>query len=283
MRRELKRVPLDFDWPLNQTWKGYINPLPSANPCDACQRSGYSPQAKHLSDQWYGYVPFNPRETGSVPFTPQHPAVRAFAERQCQRSPEYYGTGETAVLREAKRLCGHWNASWSHHLDQQDVQALVDAGRLYDFTHTWTGKRWEPRDPLIVPSAAEVNAWSLCGMGHDSINSHVCIKAKCQRLGFPDQCASCDGDGETWESDADRQAYEAWEHEEPPTGVGFQLWQNTSEGSPISAVFPTLDALCEWAAENATTFGDSKVTAAEWRKMLDDGLVCHREGNAIFI
>jgi hypothetical protein len=27
MGRELKRVPLDFDCPLNKVWKGYINPF----------------------------------------------------------------------------------------------------------------------------------------------------------------------------------------------------------------------------------------------------------------
>lgn len=26
MGRELKRVPLDFDWPLNERWKGYVSP-----------------------------------------------------------------------------------------------------------------------------------------------------------------------------------------------------------------------------------------------------------------
>ena len=26
MGREIKRVPLDFDWPLNKTWEGFLNP-----------------------------------------------------------------------------------------------------------------------------------------------------------------------------------------------------------------------------------------------------------------
>ena len=29
MGRELKRVPLDFDWPQNKVWHGYLNPYHS--------------------------------------------------------------------------------------------------------------------------------------------------------------------------------------------------------------------------------------------------------------
>lgn len=29
MGREMKRVPLDFDYPINQIWKGYWNPYDS--------------------------------------------------------------------------------------------------------------------------------------------------------------------------------------------------------------------------------------------------------------
>ena len=48
-------------------------------------------------------------------------------------------------------------------------------------------------------------------------------------------------------------------------------------------MFETLDALCEWAAENATTFGPFKASAENWREMLSDGIVYHQEGNNIFI
>lgn len=68
---------------------------------------------------------------------------------------------------------------------------------------------------------------------------------------------------------------------EPPKGEGYQLWNTTSEGSPISPVFETLDKLCEWCEVNATTFGKFKATKEEWKEMLQDGLVYHKEGNAI--
>lgn len=60
---------------------------------------------------------------------------------------------------------------------------------------------------------------------------------------------------------------------DPPKGEGFQLWETTTEGSPISPVFSTLDELCEWCAENATVFSDYKATKEEWRQLLDPDLV----------
>jgi hypothetical protein len=70
---------------------------------------------------------------------------------------------------------------------------------------------------------------------------------------------------------------------EPPEGEGYQLWENTSEGSPVSPVFSTLEELCEWCEDNATTFGPYKATREEWFQMLSDDNVCHQEGNMIFI
>lgn len=79
------------------------------------------------------------------------------------------------------------------------------------------------------------------------------------------------------------EAYKAWEDYEPPTGDGYQLWETTSEGSPTSPVFDTLDELCAWAADNATTFGSFRASKEEWKRMLDVGFVQHTEGNITFI
>ena len=70
---------------------------------------------------------------------------------------------------------------------------------------------------------------------------------------------------------------------EVPEGEGYQLWETTSEGSPVSPVFKTLDELCEWCEDNATTFAQFKATKEEWKEMLDQDFVCHKQGNMIFI
>jgi len=41
MGREIKRVPFDFNWPLNKVWDGYLNPYYShSKPCPFCNGIG---------------------------------------------------------------------------------------------------------------------------------------------------------------------------------------------------------------------------------------------------
>jgi len=52
--RTVKRVPLDFAWPLKQTWEGYLTPERLRFPqCQACEGSGYSPEARAISETFY--------------------------------------------------------------------------------------------------------------------------------------------------------------------------------------------------------------------------------------
>lgn len=69
----------------------------------------------------------------------------------------------------------------------------------------------------------------------------------------------------------------------PPVGEGYQLWETTSEGSPCSPVFATLDELCEWCEKYATTFGSFRASKEEWKSMLSDDFVHHKQGNVIFM
>lgn len=278
MSRELRRVSLDFAWPLNKVWGGYKKPAQLEEiPCPDCSEGvgvGYAPRAKYLYGLWYGYVPFHPSETGSTPFMADTPAVRACAERNIEHAPGYYGVGESAVQREAQRLANLFNGSWSHHLSQDDVDALVDGGRLVDFTHTFDRvNRWQPKDPPVRPTAAEVNVWSLDGMGHDSINAHVAIEARCEREGASVTCLTCDGNGSIEAYTGQRAEADAWKWIEPPTGEGYQLWETCSEGSPVSPVFETMEELCDYAAANCSTFGRDTASADQWREMLDEGWV----------
>lgn len=65
----------------------------------------------------------------------------------------------------------------------------------------------------------------------------------------------------------------------------IQLYETTSEGTPKSPVFKAdeLEKLCEYAAENCTTFASFKATKEEWFKMLSEDFVYHQSGNAIFM
>lgn len=265
MGRQLRRVALDFNWPQDTVWKGFINPhYDKQHDCEACNHSGYSPQAYHLYQQWYGYVHFNPESRGSRPWTPEDAPVKAFAERNVGRSPNFYGSSDAAIEREALRLSNHFNRSMSHHLNQEDVDALVEAGRLVDFTHTWTrGEGWKPKIPAYHPTAAEVNAWSLQGMGHDSINQGVVVRAACVRAGHPVDCEHCAGEGVIWDSPEAKQLAETWEEEQPPSGPGYQLWETVTEGSPISPVFERPEDLARWLVHNPAGI-DEGTTFEQW-------------------
>jgi hypothetical protein len=256
MGREVKRVALDFNWPLNKVWGGFLNPwYRFSAKCEACDGTGLSSAAKHLQDQWYGYAPFTPTERGSKPFLPTDEAIVRFAKRNC--AP--FGGG--GVEREAERLCRLFNSEWMHHLNADDVAALIAANRLHDFTHDWApGKGWTPKDPPYIPTPEEVNTWSLFGIGHDGINCWVVIKAECERLGLECTCPVCKGEGAIWQSPEAKQKCEEWEPTEPPAGEGYQIWETVSEGSPISPVFATPEELArhmagtQWGADRGTSY-----------------------------
>ena len=284
MGRELKRVPLDFAWPLDKPWDGYCNPLYVAKQCGHCGGTGQTLFSRRLSDRWYGRVgdaeskgtgrpeiqrPFCPEDNGSTPFAPSNTPILAFAEHNVNHSPKYYGTGELAIYREAKRLCLLFNRQWSHHLNSDDVAALIAAGRLQDLTAIFVaGKGWQAKEPAHIPTPREVNEWSIRGMGHDAINRWICIKAACERAGEKSACPHCDGAGDIWPSKEAEQAYEDWRKHEPPSGEGYQIWETVSEGSPISPVFSTSRDL---AAHMATTrWGADKGTPFEtWLRFIE--------------
>lgn len=273
MSREVRRVPLDFDFPLGQTWTGYLMPDELRLPgCPDCEATGFSPEARRLSDRWYGKAPFRPEDRGSTPLTPETPGVRAFAERNVAHASWFYGSGEEAIVREAVRLSSMWNQQWCHHLNQDDVDALVAAGRLMDFTHVWSRETgWQPRDPAYTPTAAEVNAWSLSGMGHDSINQHVVVRAELDRLGQTDRCSTCNGSGEQ-ATDEQRAAHEAWEPTPPPEGPGWQLWQTVSEGGPVSPVFGDREGLVRWLTTDYRQVGSEQpLTRRQAEAFVDAG------------
>jgi hypothetical protein len=336
--RTLKRVPMSFDWPLGQVWGGFVNPYYKlAGECPDCEhghdRARGRPEANAalFYNQWYGDAPFDPKAYGAEPLSIDHPAVRAFAERNVKSAPDYYMTPaerrlrdefrqaamdgfpgddrpliqfptfdhrERAIHNEIRRLHGLWIGQWSHQLIQADVDALIARARLWDFTRVPINEEqekivadqlargensWLPYPNGRHPTAAEVNAWSIGGgFGHDSLNCGICVEARCEREGVPYTCARCAGSGQIWPTPEIEKQCEDWTKTDPPAGDGYQLWATTSEGCPVSPVFGSLEELCAWAADHATTFASYKATAEEWRQMLEDDFVHAAVGNNIF-
>jgi len=294
---EIKRVPPDFSWPIGQVWEGFLSPDKFDEvPCGSCiyekppsildelfgaparSGTGYSPHGQYLHDLWYGtvtawdpeHLPFHPERYGSRLLTPATPAVRRFAERNVANAPDFYGTGEAAIIREGQRLANLWNGMWCHHLNQADVDALIAAARLVDFTHRWSKEDgWLEIEPPVRPAPEQVNEWSMSGMGHDSLNAWIAVEARCKREGFDPRCPACEGHGSLEAYPGQRAEAEAWKPEEPPMGTGWQLWETVSEGSPASPVFAAADELASWMSDPER--GDRWVPADVAAKFIETG------------
>jgi hypothetical protein len=172
MGREIKRVPLDFEWPIGKIWEGYLNPFyKDFCDCPFCGGNGYSEDARNLQDRWYGNADFKPEDRGSMSFKPDNP--------------------------------------------------------------------------------------------------YIVTEAECKRLGFETRCEYCKGEGRIWPNAETKQKYETWEPTEPPPGEGYQMWETTSEGFPMSPVFKTPEVLARWLAEvKASLFGHQAATYEEWLSMI---------------
>ena len=80
--------------------------------------------------------------------------------------------------------------------------------------------------------------------------------AKCERCPGED-CRVCYGKGEVCFS------------VEVPEGPGWQMWETTSEGSPISPVFETPEELARWLADTgASALGSQTATYDQWLAMI---------------
>ena len=200
MGREIKRVPLDFDHPINKIWGGFLTPDEICpDDCKQCEAGGLNKATQRISD-------------------------------------DYYDMDKTG-------------REWCNNITQDEVQALVDRGRLREFTHTFEGEKgWVRREDGYIPTALEINEWNINSypFGHDSLNKSILVKARAKRLGVYGACRFCKGESYIYKSSEQKRAYENWEPTEPPTGEGYQIWETVSEGSPISPVFKNKQEMKVW-------------------------------------
>lgn len=212
MGREIHRVPLDFDWPLNTRWKGYVNPYYRACPAeDVACFGGYTLARKRLEEL-------------------VHLILISGEDARRQKCHPYFHSMTSLLYTLGK----------------------VPGPDMAELTGGLSGR--PPRDPF----------------GHDGIDSWHATKTVISAAGLdPDVwgiCPICKGDGI---DPAFKERYEAWEREDPPAGEGWQMWETTSEGSPISPVFASPEELARWLADNkASTFGRMTADYETWLKMI---------------
>ena len=110
------------------------------------------------------------------------------------------------------------------------------------------------------------------GWGHDAIDRWTATKKLIQAAGLPEDwgtCKTCNGHGIHPD---DLAASEAWAKTDPPNGPGWQMWETTSEGSPMSPVFATPEKLAWWLSENGVSAcGNMTATYEAWLGMIRQG------------
>jgi hypothetical protein len=159
------------------------------------------------------------------------------------------------------------------NITQVEVNALLANDRLKALTENGH-----------IPTVEEVNEWAKKSLfGHDAINHWICTEARAKELGVWGDCPICSGRGVVYADEDIFKKHEEWELFDPPKGKGYQFWETTTEGSPQSPVFATLDELAAWCEKNASTFGDFRASKEEWIKMLGEDNVHHSEGRIMFI
>lgn len=94
MGREMRRVPLDFDWPRGKIWEGYLNP--HNRKCEVCKGYGDTASSRFLMD-WLRILPVAAEE--SIMGTPEHLAHyrttgRIYPHPYLQASPMDVGSAE---------------------------------------------------------------------------------------------------------------------------------------------------------------------------------------------
>lgn len=82
-------------------------------------------------------------------------------------------------------------------------------------------------------------------------------------------------DGQRWESDCCpccEGEGKVYPRIEIPEGPGWQMWENVSEGSPMSPVFETAEELAHWLADTgASAFADQTASYEQWMSTIREG------------
>ena len=261
MSRELKRVPLDFNWPLRETWKGYVNDLDDGGTaCTACKGDGMTPEARFLHTTFYRH---NVNDTGffgafigsNIVAVPGPADLKEKGWR-----PNVIQNIEWARKAGFKTL-----THWSDKLDEEDIRLLIKAGRLDD-VHVQKNGKWVKATPKqMTPDV--VNQYVSMTLGGIGGLEWTGTKRRLRKMGAKYACAPCKGKGTIYHDLEKKKAYDRWKRSEPPKGPGFQLWQTISEGSPVSPVFESALELATWLEDNDTLQG-KRVSAQVWLKMI---------------
>lgn len=225
MGRDARRVPLDFDWPINKVWKGYLAPeaLQEA-PCPDCEH-GLTADGHLIQGIAYMII----------------------------------GLGDDVVEQQRGRNMHPYLAP------------------IHEIAYVHGRPRPTPRfEEFIKGLCPDDRGPDIFGRQPYQMSRRLLELA-----GLPDEwayCPKCKGHASIEKYPGQRADAEAWEPTEPPTGDGWQMWETTSEGSPISPVFATAEELADYlAATGASMFGNTTASRDRWLSIITGEDFAHVE------
>lgn len=226
----VERVPLDFDWPLDEIWKGYVNP--HYVPCDTCDGDGDTVAAHWLSSVSYILAMLGEwaaDERGAHPWLNEFPLA-----------PHRIRKDLRALY---PRMRGGPMPPPDAYETQRPGQDMVDL-----LTGLVRDAKYPRRDSLFTRER------------------HYVYKAILKAAGMPTKwgvCPDCKGSGVEADHYKD---YKRWRSKKPPRGRGWQVWENVSEGAPITPVFATADDLVDYLCTKGTTWDQKRYGKGPWRR-----------------
>ena len=118
---------------------------------------------------------------------------------------------ETAQISEDFYDFAGTGRRWRDNITQDEVDALIEGNRLWDFWRKFGPDGWEDIEPRPTVTAEMVNAWEKREMlGHDAINQSILVRTRAKRLGVYGKCAHCHGRGSIFT--------------EPSAKLGLTVW-----------------------------------------------------------
>jgi hypothetical protein len=236
MGRELRRVPLTFDWPLNKVWHGFLNPHggPCPNEEKGLCHGGYSNAGK-----WLDAICRLIAMVGDEAACSGQECQAHFAKTGRSYPHPYLQEWEQAPRTEVPH---------DVHERLRSIDSQEDRFRELRRHLARNPPRLLPLDGELASLVKGLAGGRDLGPFGGSTISYEIGRALIKAAGISEDdqwgtCKVCGGHGDDPKKRAEA---EAWEPTPPPDGDGYQLWETVSEGSPVSAVYPTKEAFIKY-------------------------------------
>jgi len=252
MGREIKRVALDFDWPLDKTWKGFLNPwYDYCYPCSDC-RSGYYGEVNENGLNLKAKQEY--REIGRM--LDQRKWAELFTKDVVSEIYHNWYTREKMLQlpffsRTPVNFADLYRERFRSELPERVMASGCDNIETLD-----------EEDHKVIDFAIELCLEGKLPWQHSKEISYskrdmnYAIFSSRRKISGEDyKCETCDGESSVWESEYHEKMCDEWESTEPPTGEGWQVWETVSEGSPITPVFATAEELVDYLVDVGTAWG----------------------------